>query len=77
MTPTELRQAAETALRRAMPLDSWFLHVSVPQPGVVRVDGLARTPRTEGRAHGALRELPGVRRVETALRDTLAWPRSE
>lgn len=71
-----LRAAAEAALRRELPFDSWFLFVKA-HPGGVRVSGLARAGETAERVRRALAHVPGIGRVETDPLRFAGWPRSE
>lgn len=72
----ELRAAAEAALRRELPLDSWFLFVEA-RPSGVRVSGLARAGDTVRRVRRALGAVPGIGEVETDLLPFAGWPRTE
>lgn len=73
---TAARAAAEAALQRALPLDSWFLFVSA-WPRGVRVTGLARDTDTAERVRQALRGVPGIDEVDTDLLCLSDWPRAE
>ncbi len=68
-----LRDAAEAALRRALPVDCWFLFVEA-RAGRLRVTGLDRTGGVPERVQGALAALPGMRGLEVRLSRAAAWP---
>lgn len=67
-----LRTAAEDALRRALPVDGWFLFVEA-RAGRLHVTGLDRTGGVAERVRDALAPLPGVRGITLVLRRSGAW----